>query len=42
MKALVERRGINCAAIALANKNVRTAHALLKNKTDYVAVPLHA
>lgn len=42
MKALVERRGINCAAIALANKNVRTAHALLKNKRDYVAVPLHA
>jgi len=42
MKALVERRGINCAAMALVNKNIRTAHALLKNKTDYMAVPLVA
>jgi len=42
IKALLERRGINCAAMALANKNIRTAHALLKNKTDYVAVPLVA
>ena len=35
LKALIERRGINCAAIALANKTVRTAYALLKNDTDY-------
>lgn len=35
LKALVERRGKKVAAIALANKTVRTAHALLKNNTVY-------
>lgn len=42
LKALTERRGVNCAAIALANKTVRTAYALLKNGTDYKPVPLAA
>lgn len=42
LKALTERRGVNCASIALANKTVRTAHALLKNGTDYKPVPLAA
>jgi len=40
LKALTERRGVNCAAIALANKTVRTAYALLKNGTDYKPVLL--
>lgn len=35
LKTLVERRGVNCASMALANKTVRTAYALLKNNTDY-------
>lgn len=35
VKALVERRGKKVAAIALANKTVRTAQALLKNNTEY-------
>jgi len=35
LKRLVERRGVNCALMALANKTVRTAYALLKNNTDY-------
>ncbi|MBO1256334.1 IS110 family transposase [Alteromonas sp. 5E99-2] len=35
LKALIERRGKKCAAVALANKNVRTAFALMTNKTEY-------
>jgi len=35
IKALIERRGVNCASMALANKTARTAFALLKNNTDY-------
>ena len=35
IKALLERRGVNCASMALANKTARTAYALLKNNTDY-------
>ena len=35
LKALIERRGKKIAAIALANKTVRTACAMLKNKTEY-------
>ncbi|EHK6028878.1 IS110 family transposase, partial [Vibrio parahaemolyticus] len=35
LKSLIERRGKKCAAVALANKNVRTAFAMIKNGTDY-------
>ncbi len=35
IKALVERRGVKCAAIALANKTIRTAYAMLKKGTSY-------
>lgn len=37
---LVERRGARCAAMAYANKTVRTAWALLKHRTTYRAEPL--
>ena len=40
LKALLARRGVNCAAIALANKTVRTAYALLRNGTDYRPVAI--
>lgn len=42
IQKLVERRGKRCAAVALANKNVRTAFAMLKNNTDYEAELLAA
>lgn len=34
------RRGKKCAAVALANKTVRTAHAMLTQGTEYKAVLL--
>ena len=37
IQALVERRGKRCAAVALANKNVRTAFAMLTQGTEYTA-----
>lgn len=37
VQALVERRGKRCAAVALANKTVRTAHAILTQGTEYKA-----
>lgn len=40
LKALIERRGKKCAAVALANKTVRTAFAILSNNTYYRAEPI--
>jgi transposase len=37
---LVKRAGIKRACIALVNKNIRTAWAMLKNKTEYNPVYL--
>lgn len=37
LKALIERRGNKCAAVALANKTVRTAYAMLTQGTEYKA-----
>ena len=42
LKALVVRRGKKVAAIALANKTVRTAVALIKNNDDYNPILLAA
>ena len=42
LKALVDRRGKKVAAIALANKTVRTAVALIKNNDDYNPILLAA
>ena len=42
LKALAERRGNKCAAVALANKTVRTAFAMLTQGTEYQAELLAA
>jgi transposase len=42
LKSLIERRGKKCAAVALANKTVRTAYTMLIQKTEYSAEILSA
>ena len=42
LKALIERRGPGRAAVALANKTVRTAWAMLHHNTVYQAQPIMA
>lgn len=42
LKKLIERKGKKCAAVALANKTVRTAFAMITQGTDYKAELLTA
>lgn len=42
LKALIERAGLRKAAVALANKTIRTSWAMLKNGTTYQASPMMA
>ncbi len=40
LMSLIERRGKKCAAVALANKTVRTAFAMLTQHTEYRAIDI--
>jgi transposase len=42
LKSLIERRGVNCASMALANKTVRTAYAMLKSGQEYKPMQMAA